>query len=51
MPALAHRFLLAQEADDPPAGSFDPNLPVAEAFAREQVPPADRTCRHRAVML
>ncbi len=51
MPPLLRGLPLTQKADDAPRGMVVPNLPGAEALAREQVPPADRAHRHRALIL
>jgi hypothetical protein len=51
LPSLLRGLPLTQQADDAPGGMVVPNLPGAEAFAREQIPPADRAHRHRALIL
>jgi hypothetical protein len=50
-PAFASGIRLTQKAHDAAAGALVANLPVAEALARKQVSPADRTHRHRAWIL
>jgi hypothetical protein len=51
LPAFSRGLSLAEQADDATARPFVANLPVAEALAREQMSPADRAHRHRALIL
>jgi hypothetical protein len=51
LPAFAKGLALTEQADDAAVRAFVADLPVAEAFSREEVSPADRAHRHRVTIL